>query len=174
MQATVADEESSECPRWYVIQCKPRQEWRALEHLERQSFTCYLPRLVLEQVQHGRTVERFTPLFPRYLFIRLDDAESNWYPIRSTRGVSQLVSCNDKPVAVGDTIIDRIRERLAQEARVPYLQPGQRVTITSGPFTDVEAIFVASDGNERVVLLMNILHREQQVSLPVGSVRRLA
>ena len=30
-------------PRWYVIQCRARQEERALEHLERQGFECYRP-----------------------------------------------------------------------------------------------------------------------------------
>jgi len=28
-------------PRWYLIQCKARQEERALEHLELQDFECY-------------------------------------------------------------------------------------------------------------------------------------
>jgi transcriptional antiterminator RfaH len=159
---------------WYVIQCKPRQEWRALEHLERQGHSCYLPTLVREHVRQGRKLEVKEPLFPRYLFIRLDEVNSNWYPIRSTRGVSQLVRFNEHPLPVGDDIIDLIRERLAKkEAHVPYLQPGERVRITKGAFADMEAIFVANDGDERVVLLMNILHREHRVEFPVGSVRKL-
>lgn len=160
-------------PHWYVIQCKPRQEWRALEHLERQGYTCYLPTLAHKQVRDGCKLERREPLFPRYLFIRLHDTDSNWYPIRSTRGVSQLLRVNDHPVPVKDSIVELIRERLAhREARIPYLNPGERVQITEGPFADVEAIFIASDGDKRVVLLMNILHREQRVKFPVGSVRK--
>ena len=31
------------------------------------------------------------PLFPGYLFIRLDSTHDNWYPIRSTRGVNRVV-----------------------------------------------------------------------------------
>ena len=160
---------------WYLLHCKPREDARALEHLERQGYNCYLPTLVLEQLRHGRKVERRESLFPRYLFIRLDEINSNWYPIRSTRGVSQIVRFNAQPVPVKDEIVELIRARLAQKpARVPYLQPGERVRITEGAFSDVEAIFVSSDGDERVVLLMNILHREQRVRFPVGSVRKLA
>ena len=28
---------------WYVIQCKAREDGRALEHLQRQAFYCYAP-----------------------------------------------------------------------------------------------------------------------------------
>jgi len=34
--------------------------------------------------------------------------------------------------------------------------------------------FVANDGNERVVLLLNILANDQQLSFPLQSVRKLA
>jgi transcriptional antiterminator RfaH len=48
------------------------------------------------------------------------------------------------------------------------------VRITQGCFSDVEAILVANDGNERVVLLMNILHSEQTLRFPVAIVRKSA
>ena len=73
-------------PRWYVVQCKAREDRRALEHLERQGFGCYRPTLAVEKRRLGRKVERQEPLFPRYLFIRLSEIDSNWYPIRSTEG----------------------------------------------------------------------------------------
>jgi transcription antitermination factor NusG len=57
--------------------------------------------------------------------------------------------------------------------RVSYLKAGERVLITDGCFADVEAIFVTNDGEQRVMLLMNILHREQTVSFPVTSVRKV-
>jgi hypothetical protein len=28
-------------PRWYLVQCRARQDERALEHLQRQGFECY-------------------------------------------------------------------------------------------------------------------------------------
>jgi transcriptional antiterminator RfaH len=160
--------------RWYLIHCKPREEWRAVEHLERQSYTCYLPTLNLERLHQGRRIVTQEPLFPRYLFIQLNEIEGNWYPIRSTRGVNQIVSFNDQPVPVAEEIVEEIRTRLAtQPAQVALFAPGERVQITDGAFADVEAIFLTNEGQERVVLLMNILHREQRVKVPVGSVRKL-
>jgi transcriptional antiterminator RfaH len=158
---------------WYVIQCKPREERRALENLERQRFSCYLPMLAVEKLRHGSVRAVPEPLFPGYLFISLDELTDNWHPIRSTRGVIQLVRFRDYLVSVPDAMIEAIRERLASDRpRIPYLRPGERVRITEGPFSDVEAIFIANDGQERVVLLMNILNREQHMSFPAGTVRR--
>jgi transcriptional antiterminator RfaH len=159
--------------RWYVIKCRPRQDYRALENLDRQRFSCYLPTLSVERMHHNRQVEIQEPLFPGYLFIRLDDINDNWYPIRSTRGVSQIVCANGHPLPVQEEIIEVIRKRLAtSRSSVPCLQPGERVRITEGCFSGVEAVFVAKDGSQRVMLLMKILHQEQTLSFPAGAVRK--
>lgn len=162
-----------ENPRWYVVQSKPREDTRALANLERQGFTCYCPMRSVEKLQQGRRTKIEGPLFPGYLFIRLKEVGQGWAPIRSTRGVLQLVRFNDYPLPVPDDVVERIRSRLMQvQYSVPYLQPGERVRITHGPFAHLEAIFLAGDGSERVLLLMKILQREQRLSFPVGSVRK--
>jgi transcriptional antiterminator RfaH len=161
--------------RWYVIQCKPREETRALENLERQAFSCYLPLLTVEKLRHGCKRDVLEPLFPTYLFIHLDQVSDNWRPIRSTRGVIQIVRFNEYAVPIRNELIDHIRQRLADPlTKVPYLRPGDRVLITEGGFANLEAIFLANDGDARVVLLMNILHQEQTLSFPTVAVRKLA
>jgi transcriptional antiterminator RfaH len=165
--------ESTTRPRWYVVQCKTREDGRALEHLERQGFSCYRPTLCVEKLRQDRKVAIQQSLFPGYLFVQLD-VNDNWYPIRSTRGVIQIVRFNEHPLPIKDEIVERIRERNAgAEPRMPYLEPGDRVLITDGCFADIEAIFVANDGDERVMLLMNVLHRDQSLSFPVGTVRKV-
>jgi transcriptional antiterminator RfaH len=47
-----------------------------------------------------------------------------------------------------------------------------RVVITDGCFSQLEAIFIATDGEHRVTLLLNILHQEQRLSFPISSVRK--
>jgi transcriptional antiterminator RfaH len=160
--------------QWYVVQCRTREDCRALEHLERQGFSCYRPTLTVEKRRLGRIVQKQESLFPGYLFVQLDQVNDNWYPIRSTRGVIQIVRCRDRPLPVQDRIIGIIRARLANDRlQVPYLDPGERVVVTDGCFAHVEALFLANDGEERVMLLMNVLHREQTVSFPAGSVQKV-
>ncbi|MDN6856563.1 transcription/translation regulatory transformer protein RfaH [Pseudomonas sp. CAN2814] len=148
--------------RWYLIQTKPHQEPRAEENLVRQGFTCYRPSLGLA----GRT----QPLFPGYLFIRLDQQHDNWFPIRSTRGVARLVSFGAQPLAVADELVEDIRQRLAAMPERPAsrFQQGQAVRVKCAGDCEVEAIFLSDDGTERGLILLNLLQREQRIRVPLS------
>jgi transcriptional antiterminator RfaH len=129
--------------------------------------------LQVEKLRQGRRLKIAEPLFPRYFFIQLDDTHDNWAPIRSTRGVSYIVRFNEIPLPVQDEVIETIRGRLARTPlEVPYLKPGERVRITEGPFSQLEAIFIANDGEERAMLLLTVLRSEQMLSFPMSAVRK--
>jgi len=149
-------------PHWYLIQTKPRQEIRAEENLQRQHFECYRPHKPSTSGD-GKADEA---LFPGYLFIRLDRHMDNWYPIRSTRGVARVVSFGSEPTPVRDELIEQLRQRLAAPAEKPKFQPGERVHLQGGGFNELEAIFVSDDGDERSVILLTLLQREQKVRVP--------
>ncbi|GFM84022.1 transcription antitermination protein RfaH [Pseudomonas cichorii] len=153
--------------RWYLIQTKPRQEGRAQEHLQRQNFECYRPLTASDNRKRiGKAEEE---LFPGYLFIRMHQVHDNWYPIRSTRGVARIVTFGGHPVPVQDHLIEQIRQRLLiPKPRAMYAQ-GDHVLVTTGGFCDVEAIFLAADGTERAVILLNLLQRQQKVVIPLSS-----
>jgi transcriptional antiterminator RfaH len=163
---------TSSLARWYLIQTKPRQEARAQEHLQRQSFECYRPVKQGEKKRGSRAAPE-EELFPGYLFIRMDQTHDNWYPIRSTRGVARIVTFGGMPIPVKDQLIEQIRERLLAPPPKETFQHGEAVRITAEGFNDVEAIFLAADGDERAVILLNLLHREQKVTLPVSSLSRM-
>ncbi|MCY1273732.1 Transcription antitermination protein RfaH [compost metagenome] len=159
----------SSAKRWYLVQCKPRQDQRALEHLERQGYTCLLPEHCVERLTRGKLQLRSEPLFPGYLFIHLDRVEDNWLPIRSTRGVSQIVSFGNQPIPVPNEVIERLQNRTISEP-APVFAEGDRVIIDNEAFQNIDAIFMARDGEERVLLLLNILQRETVVSVPLRQV----
>ena len=161
---------------WYLIQSKPREDQRAFEHLERQGFHCYRPVHSVERLRYGRRQSVVESLFPGYLFIRLDSVNDNWRPIRSTRGVNRIVSFSKEPTPVADQIITRIRARLERMSAAAqlYLEPGDRVLITEGPFAQLEAIFVAPDGSQRVTLLLSIMQQNHALNFPVTVVRKLS
>jgi transcriptional antiterminator RfaH len=92
--------------KWHVIHTKVREEFRALENLQAQGFEVFLPICQVQKKQQGKIQLATEPLFPRYLFIRLSDVTSNWFPIRSTRGVSQLLrfGTSADPIEIPETI----------------------------------------------------------------------
>lgn len=160
--------------RWYLIQSRPQQAQRAEDNLARQGYQVYYPRYPIERIRRGRRCTSEAALFPNYLFICLDRWSDNWYPIRSTRGVARLVRFGTEPLPVPHGLIDAIRQRIEHRQVTPAYQPGDRVEITDGPFRGLEAIFRAQRDDERVILLIELLHRQLEVTASAGSIRRSA
>ncbi|MCY1287562.1 Transcription antitermination protein RfaH [compost metagenome] len=161
-------------PRWYLIQCKPKQDARAQEHLHRQAFTCFRPTHCVTRLRAGRKQQQVESLFPGYLFIQLDQVKDNWHPIRSTRGVSQLVCFGEQPAAIADELIERLKQRQdSPQPPEPSLSAGDRIRIKSGNLKELEAIFLAKDGTERVLILLQLLQRQHTLSVPLDSIETL-
>lgn len=155
---------------WYLLQCKPRQDTKAEEHLERQGYTCYRPKLTEEIILRGKRQVVQGSLFPGYVFVQLG-LDENWGPLRSTRGVLRLVRFGLNAAPIPDHLIAQLQER-KNPSRLELLAEGDKVRITTGAFAEIEAIFLTMSGDERVVLLMNILQREQRVVLPLKGIRK--
>lgn len=155
-------------PAWYLVHCKPRQDERAEEHLLRQGYVCYRPQQACELIVRGRRQIIVESLFPGYLFIQLA-ADANWAPLRSTRGVSRIVAFGGLPLRLDNSLIIHLQQRTATPVK-PALEAGDSVRITEGGFAELDAIFVAMDGEQRVILLLNMLNRQQQISMPLLSV----
>ena len=150
--------------QWFVVHTKPRQEQRALENLQRQGFEAWLPMLTVEKLRRGRIEKVVEPMFSRYLFIELDKVTSNWSPIRSTMGVSKLVTFGNQPAAVPPEIVDALRA--APTPNVPrYFSTGDAVRFVDGPLSGLEGLFEAPDGEARAMIFINLLSRPQVVSV---------
>lgn len=145
---------------WYLVYAKPRQEESARTNLERQGYETYLPRMRVARRRLGRRTIRVEPMFPRYLFIRLDKERDNWAPIRSTIGVSNIVRFGPDPTPVPDPLVASILARDnegVQELPLHQFESGARVRIEEGPFTGYEGIFLAKTSHERVLVLLDIV-----------------
>ncbi|MEC9482423.1 MAG: transcription/translation regulatory transformer protein RfaH [Halomonas sp.] len=169
-------DDDSAIPRWYVIQCKGGESFRAAEHLHNQGYRIFHPVLQTQKKRRGRLCWVEEPLFPYYLFIRLDRMASNWRPIRSTRGVLRLVGFGDEPLPVDDALVDVLRQRASAQASVheanTYFRAGEIVEITEGPFRALQAVFDSQKGEERAIVLLNMLHHQQRLEIPVAQLRR--
>ncbi|MDR2925688.1 MAG: transcription/translation regulatory transformer protein RfaH [Azoarcus sp.] len=148
---------------WYLIHTKPRLEKCALENLERQGYECYLPLYPAEKLRQRKLTVVDAPLFPRYLFIRLSQENSakSWGPLRSTRGVSQLVRFGQRPAQVDDALIALLksREQSSQSEPERFYAAGEPVQIADGPFANIEAIYQMPDGESRALVLIEIFNK---------------
>ena len=161
---------------WYLVYTKPRQESWALENLERQGFECYLPTIQAERLRQGALTVSAEPLFPRYLFIRPRGGEParGWAPVRSTKGVSRLVTFAQEPARVDEGLVERLKAREARpQAPEPLFSQGERVQLTTGPFAGLDGIYQMADGERRVMVLIEMLSKPVAMRVAPASLRKI-
>lgn len=159
---------------WYVVQTKPHKEFVAVENLERQGYTTYCPKMAKTKLRRHRWSKVIEPLFPRYLFVKLDIGVDNFAPIRSTIGVLSLVKFGNQPAIIEQEVINVIQEQeqhtVGQAVDHPNWQQGDRVEIIDGPFAGLNGIFEKESNEERVIILLEMLGRKTQVAVNSGAV----
>ena len=162
---------------WYVVHTKPKQESRALLNLERQGFQCFLPTIPKKRVKSKAFEIIQEPLFSRYLFIELDTNLSgkSWSPIRSTLGVSKLVTFGNEPARVSPGLIELLRDQESALAQAPIAQyqPGDVVRIKEGPFKGIEAIYQMDDGEMRAMVLIELLQKPTRMQVEIGNLQKV-
>lgn len=164
--------------RWYAVFCRPGQDHRAELHFHNQGFETFRPKVRVTRPSRRKLNTRVESLFPRYLFLNLNDLTQSWAPIRSTRGAVGLVRLGDRVPAVPDTLIESLSEHMDGDGVVDLsagveFEKGDKVEIMEGPFAGHRALFQARSGNERVVVLLSLLQGESRVELPRRAIRNL-
>ena len=162
---------------WYVIQTKPGDERRVEIHLLNQEIDPFLPFLEAHQYQGGKIIKRVKPLFPNYLFARLD-LGLHYYKVKWTRGVSKILGNGDGPIPVSEKVVQEIRKRAGEDNLVRLeeeLREGDPVRITSGPFKDLRGIFHRRmSDNGRVKILLSLIGVDIPVQLSQYQIKKVA
>ena len=165
--------------KWYVIYTKVREEFRAQENLQAQGFEVFLPTCQVQKKAQGKIKLVVEPLFNRYLFIRLSDVTSNWFPLRSTRGVSQLLrfGTSIEPIVLPDCIVECLKQRCTNEEPLHELfKKDELLEITQGPFKGFTGFFeklqTLPDGSSRAMLLVEVLGSAQKLHLNIQQVKQ--
>ena len=159
--------------KWFLVFTKAREEKRAKEHLENQGFEVFLPMISFEKTNPSKSVILET-MFPRYLFIKINIERDNWTHIKSTRGVSHLVVFGQKLAEVPSEVILFLKERTAengiyrQEITRQEFQQGDKLVIKKGILKGKEAIFISKKSNNRVKILLKLIHEMITAEIPAS------
>ncbi len=157
---------------WFVVFSKPRRETEAVEQLERQGYTAFLPRVRSRRRLRGQWQDIVEPMFPRYLFLRVVPGQDDLRPVRSTRGVAGLVRFGGDPQPVPEAVMAELQRLCAGadgvlELPTP-LAAGGRVRVLEGPFAGCEGELLNQDGKRRALVLLELLGRLNPVELPLN------
>lgn len=152
---------------WYVVRTKARRESYAQDQLAHRGVRTFLPRIL--EPGRGAVEPVVGPLFPGYLFahlrLSLQYTAVIWAP-----GVRSFVSFGEVPCPLDDEVVNFIQERCGSEGVVcalPTFTEGDVVRVKCGPFSGLLGV-VQGEVNARcrVQVLMDLLRRRTQVSLP--------
>ena len=157
--------------QWYCAGFIKQKEALAVQHLERQDYTVFCPRL-RKTVSHARQKKSvLSPLFPGYLFIQLDIDVQRWRPIDGTIGVTHLIKNGSRPTPVPWRFMEMLLSGADENGIVSFadsLQPGDQVRTIGGPLDGQIGTLLKLKDADRVVVLMSMLGGRVPVTVPRG------
>ena len=158
-------------PNWYAAYTKPRHEKNVAAQLGMREVQTYLPLYRAIHNWNGRKAEVDLPLFPSYVFVKVSPTER--VRVLEQPGVVRLVGSNGRAVPLPDDEIERLRSSLAfcKAEPYPFMVPGEKVRIRTGPMAGLEGKILRRKSNFRLVVSLELIQRSIVLELDAGSAR---
>lgn len=148
-------------PCWYATYTCSRREKQVARLLQERSMECFLPLYkAVRRNPSGRKRMHLLPLFPGYVFVRIDFREH--IRVLQVPGVVRLVSFHGQPAAMNDAEIEALRNALTlglPAEPFPYLKAGHDVEILTGPLQGLRGRVLRKNSHFRVILSVDLLRR---------------
>ena len=154
---------------WFILQFKANSHHQAKTNLNRQGFDVFLPLHDTTSRRLSRFINTSKPLFPSYMFVKFDRAESEWQKINSTYGVSRLITFNSILKSIPTIFVDHLMKRYDLSGKlipIKKLEKGDRVTVLKGPFANFIATVEKYEADQRIWILMDLMGRKTKIQTP--------
>lgn len=161
--------------RWFCVQTKTRCEDFATLNLENKDITVFSPKIEEVVVRSFRNVKRVVPLFPNYIFARMNPVFEH-DKVRWTPGVKQILGDSHGPLHVEDEIIVGIVAALKKKAywKGEKLKTGDVVAVNRGAFRGLNGIFQQyTAGQARVKVLLDLIYRQVVAEFDRACVKKI-
>ena len=161
--------------KWVLVYTKPNSELTAKDNLENQNFLTFLPILNVLKGKEGTLIKR-TALFPRYIFVRIDLENQNWGRIRSTKGVSHLVTFGKVPAGVPNKLMQELIDKVDEEGNFYQkifpsdFHKGDEVLIEKGVLKNTIATFLSHKGRDRARILLEVMNHKATVDILISEI----
>jgi transcription antitermination factor NusG len=172
-QTVVEMQESCRAP-WFAIRVKSNFEKKVADGLRNKGLEEFLPLYQSRRRLSDRYKTVDLPLFPGYLFCRLD--LDHRLPLLTTAGFLYIVSVGNKPVPVDEDEISAVK--LVVRSGVPAmpwpsLAVGQRVRLEGGPICGLEGVVMQVGTHDRICVSVTLLQRGVSVEVDRDWIRPL-
>ena len=153
---------------WYAFSVRAKRELFVADEFSRLGLEPYVPVFTAVRKYSDRLKEVRQPLFPGYVFGKLDIRRR--LPVLQLSNVQGVVG----PWAIPDEEIDGLRRGLASLLPWqpwPFLEPGQMVTVIAGPLRGMRGQLKECKGSSRLVIGITLLQRAIGLEIDRHSIR---
>jgi|SRR5271156_4612633 len=162
---------------WYAVETRPRYEKMVSKSLRDKGIETFLPLFSEKHQWSDRRRVVAMPVFPRYAFVRIDPSTSERVPVLRTRGVMSFVGNRGMGAAIPDAQIDSVRNIIDQEvpfSPFAFLDVGERLRIRGGSLDGVEGILAAINGDQSLVVCVELIRRSLAIRIEGYRVERVS
>ena len=128
------------------------------------------------KVKAGKRVEEEEKIYPGYVLVDMIVDDDSWYIVRNTPRVTGFVGSGVNPVPLSQGEIDQLFSK-AKSDTIKHqidLSVGEHVTITDGPFKDLDGRVGEVDEEQgKVKVLVAMFGRETPVELDFLQVKKI-
>jgi len=159
-------------PRWFVCHTKPRCEKKFSALLAVEKFPHYLP-LIQSVRRYGTRKKTFTkPLFPGYVFARLEPARKD--RIYQQDLIVRALMVENEPLFLSQIETVKVVCASGLEAALhPLVRKGTHVRVQGGPLHGLEGYVDDPANPQGIVVSVDVLQQGLLVRLPLESLQLL-
>jgi transcription antitermination factor NusG len=163
-QATQPTDAAADPGLWFVAHTRPRREKKLAQHCEREGFAVTLPCYRSVKKYRGKTVTFHKPLFPNYVFLRLQPHQRQ--KVYQSDYVANLLDVPD-PETFEQQLNDILRalETELEVRLAPQITPGSRVKVKFGPLRGMEGWVESRQGVTYVLLRLDFIGQAAAVKM---------
>lgn len=153
---------------WFALAVIPRKEKVTALTLRVRGYEDFLPMYSVRKRWSDRIKTVEEPLFPGYVFCRLDP---RWrLPVLKLPTVLHILSLGKIPQAINNAEIAALQtvcQAGIHAVPCPFLTAGAKVTIREGPLSGVEGVLI-DEKQTRLILSVTLLQRSVSVEVDRG------
>ncbi len=162
----LSDEAQQAIFPWYALHVRAKHEKVVSTALSGKGYGEYLPLYRSRRKWSDRSMDLDLPLFPGYLFCRLNI--ENRLPVLITPGVISIAGSGKTPISIPDAEIEAIQTVIRSGLFVqpwPGLAVGCRVVIEEGPLKGLEGVALNIEKKYRLLVSVPLLQRSVSVEI---------
>ncbi|MEL7005054.1 MAG: UpxY family transcription antiterminator [Bacteroidota bacterium] len=156
-----------------MIYTRPQFERKVYNKLCSYGIDLYFPTHVEIRQWHDRRKKLEVPVFPSYLFAKID--AHDMVKVYGVSGFVRFLSTGNELDIISDERMESLQQLFSNDFEVSSIkiQRREKVKVINGPLIGLEGVILKDTEGSRVLVQMEVLNRFIKTELPVSDLEKL-